>query len=265
MKSQNSYLRIFLIVIIAGTALGMFIKAGAQVDVVTYLTEEFKLQNIPVKEVVLLEENPLKIQIVATSFKDKGITFEDHLTLNSIDRTVALFAREKGYYIQSYRTFIQDSKGNRLFGEETIVDAEQVTSALNRIKTNISDNTVDTLATKEVGLLIGDFNLGSVSPLVDVTSLNGARYLYIQFSLSSMENAEKTASLLWSFQHTKYFRELKENGSQIAVYRARLLDEKGIILLDYLYDFQVNSGSWVQDERIPPLGGSPPPDSALPP
>jgi hypothetical protein len=80
-----------------------------------------------------------------------------------------------------------------------------------------------------------------------------------------MENAEKTASLLWSFQHTKYFRELKENGSQIAVYRARLLDEKGIILLDYLYDFQVNSGSWVQDERIPPLGGSPPPDSALPP
>ncbi len=263
MKKSRSRLQIVLLVLALGIALGLFIKAKAQVDVVTYLTEEFELQNIPIKEVVLLEENSLKIQIVATSFYDEGITFEDHLTLNSIDRTVSLFAREKGYYIQSYITIIQDRKGNQLFGEETIVDVEQITSALNRVKTNISDSKVDKLATKEVDLLLRDFKLNNASALVDVTSLNGARFLYIQLSLSSMDNAENAALLLWSFHHTKYFRELEDKGSQIAVYRAKLLDDKGVTLLDYLYDYQVNSGSWVQDERIPTLGGSPPPASEL--
>jgi hypothetical protein len=238
---------------------------SAQKDVVTYLTEEFKLQNVPVKEVVVLEENPLKIQIVATSFQNEGITFEDHLTLNSVDRIVALFAREKGYYIQSYRTIIQDNKGNQLFGEERIVDVEQINSVLNGIQTNISDNSVNALAIREVDMLLSDYKLENVSALVDVTSLNGSRYLYVQLSLPSMANVEKAATLLWVFHHTKYFRELKENGSQIAVYRAKLLDEKGVTLLDYLYDFQVNSGSWVQDERIPPLGGSPGPDPAASP
>ncbi|HMV96978.1 MAG TPA: hypothetical protein PKE48_11810 [Anaerolineales bacterium] len=265
MKNKRQYLKIFLLIAVVGIAFGFFVKAGAQVDVVTYLIEEFKLQSVPVKQVVVLEENPLKIQVVAVSFQNEGITFEDHLTLNSVDRIVALSAREKGYSIQSYRTIIQDNKGNQLFGEERIIDVEQINSVLNRIQTNISDNSVNTLAIREVEMLLSDYKLENVSAQVDVTSLNGSRYLYIQLSLPSMDNAEKAATLLWVFHHTKYFRELEENGSQIAVYRAKLLDEKGVTLMDYLYDYEINSGSWVQDERIPPLGGSPGADPAASP
>ncbi len=68
-------------------------------DIVSYLQERFQQQNIPVTKIIILNENPMQIEITVQSLSDGDVgTPEDSTNVLMVSREVTL-ADQNGYHI----------------------------------------------------------------------------------------------------------------------------------------------------------------------
>lgn len=261
MKNSKLFLGIILVLIVVGVAIATFLQANAQEDVIHYLEGKFKDQNIPVVEITILKASPLSLRIIVQS-ADEWTTTDDTVILNAVDRAVFIYARQDGYAVESLVRILQDSQGKQLDYTEKGADSEQLDKilTLNASLSILTDEDTKTLLSEKINHFLDEYNLQDAPVTLDVSSIDGYQTLTLELKTSSLDVANNAAFFFWSLPHFTLFDEIKADGANIALYRAKIIDENGKNLFDYFYDFQLGSGGWTQDERLQsPSGGGPVP------
>jgi hypothetical protein len=244
---------VFIVILVVSST-----RANAQEDVVRYLGDKFEEQNIPVVEITVLDASPLRLRIVVQS-ADEWTNTDDTVILNAVDRAVFIYARQEGFVIESLVRILQDSQGKQLDYTEKQADSERLDQilALNISSAILTDEDTKTLLLEEINPFLDEYNLHGVPIALDVSSTDGYQTLTLNLQTSSLDDANNAAFFFWSLPHFSLFNKVNSEGAKIVLYRAKIIDEKGANLLDYMYDFQLGSGGWTQDERLAKLGGDP--------
>jgi len=259
MKHKNLLSKIFLIIVgvAVGIAISLSTKTGAQNDVVTYLEERYKQQNVPVAGITVLQESPLRLQIVfQTTSEGKKGTPDDPINYHLVEREVILAAR-KGYFIQSFVTIVINPNGEQVFKSDTPVYADPKT--LEIAPARIADSDTSKMAGDGINLLIDKLNLHETTAVVDISSSDGFQTLNVQLLTPSLKEAYNAVDLTMSLRNL--ISETNAQGAQIVMYKVEIKDEKGNILLNYLSDLQLRSESWwnADNFQVDLFPGSPPP------
>lgn len=229
------------------------VSLDSQNDVVTYLQERYKQQNIPVAEITVLQESPLRLKVVIQSASNgKTGTPDDTIYYHLTEREIVLAAK-KGYLIQSFITVFINSKGEQFYESDTSVPTAP--EILEIAPSKIADD-----ITKKV--VIDNLNLYGMSlKSMEVSSLDGLQFLTLQVSSSSLEEANRAGTQLVG-SLPQLVNKVNTQGSQIELCRLEIRDEKGNILLNYLEDFQLHTRDWWSDDKFATdtwLPGYPPP------
>jgi|CXWL01.1.fsa_nt_gi hypothetical protein len=231
-------------------------RGSAQEGVVTYLEERFKQKNIPITEITVLQETPLRLQIVVQG-SSQGVTTDDMVMLKSIDREVFIFARQQGYLVESYISILNDNQGNQLDWTKQYADLDKIT-ALNMSHATLSDEVVQKIVSGRIHPYLKEYNLDDKNIIINISSEEGLQTLTFQLETASLEEADTAAFFFWTLSHFPLFSEINEQGAQIVWYRAKITNENGENLFDYFYDFQLDSGGWTQAERLQSPNGEGP-------
>lgn len=243
MKHQNLLSKAFLITV--GIAVGIVVslstKTTAQNDAVTYLEERYKLQNIPVTEITVLQESPLRLQIVIQTASEGSVgTPDDPINYHLVEREVVLAAK-KGYFIESFIRIFINTKGKQISKADSRVHADFKTLDITPSLT--ADN-----ITKD--MVNGNLNLYGMSlSSMDVSSSDGLQFLTLQVTSSSLEDANRAGPQLVG-SLPKLIDSINAQGAKIVMCRLEIRDEKGDILLNYLVDLQLDTQSWWKDENF---------------
>ncbi|MBI5965309.1 MAG: hypothetical protein HY863_17675 [Chloroflexi bacterium] len=243
MNPKNLFSKIFLIVV--GVAVGVVVslsaKTGAQNDVVTYLEERYKQQNIPIAEITVLQESPLRLQIVIQTAGDgRTGTPDDPINFHMVEREVVLAAK-KGYFVGSFSRVFVNSKGEKFPKADTPVYTDPDT--LNVAPSRIADNVTKDMVSEDLNL----YGMSLVN--MDVSSSDGLQSLTLQVSSLSLEEANRAGPELVA-SLPDLIHKINAQGAQIQICRFEIRDEKGEILLNYLLDLQLHSQSWWADEKF---------------
>lgn len=232
-------------------------QANAQDGIVRYLEAQFKEQNISVSEITVLNASPLRLLIIVQS-ADEWSSTEDSIMLNAVDRTVFIYARQEGFKVESLVKVLQDKDGNQLDYSDKTVDSERLDTMLAAQDSPLalSDKETASLLSERIDPFLDEYDLRDIPFVLNVTSVGGFQTVNLELQTSTIDVANKAAFFFWSLPHFSLFEELNTGGAHIALYKAKITDENGVKLFDYLYDFQLGSGGWTQDERLVELGGN---------
>ena len=254
-----------IVLILVIVAVFTSLRVAAQEDVVHYLKSYFEEQRIPVSEIAILESSPLRLRIIVQSV-DEWTNIEDTIILNAVDRAVFVHAHEKGYVVESLVRILQDNQGRQLDYTEKSVDFKQIEKILNQdtLHLALTDKETKEFLTGKIEPFLDEYNLHGNPIVFEVASVDGYQTLTLEMKTDSLDVANNAAFFFWSLPHFALFDDANIAGASIALYRARITDENGDDLFDYIYDFQLGSGGWTQDERLQPLGGGESEPSDLP-
>lgn len=112
--------------------------------VVIYLKERFEKQNVPIAEITVLQESPLRLQIVIQTAGDGKIgTPDDPINFHLVEREVVLAAK-KGYFVESFSRVFVNSKGEKFIKADTPVytDPDTLNIAPSRIADDVKKDMV---------------------------------------------------------------------------------------------------------------------------
>ena len=108
-----------------GSFFVFFIQASAQKaeEIVPYLVEKFRQENIPVVEIMVTKQLPLHLRVVVLG-ANRWSYSTNSAFWTSMQRVVFLDARQDGYRVESLIGILQNSQGEQLDSIEQ--DAGQV-------------------------------------------------------------------------------------------------------------------------------------------
>ncbi|MGC1374777.1 MAG: hypothetical protein WA821_01050 [Anaerolineales bacterium] len=252
MKNRTLLLSgILLVLIVAGIAFGIYVKVTAQPDIVSYLQERLRQQNVPVVEITILQQSPLRLQITIQSRSDgKKAMPEDPINLSLVSREVSL-ASQRGYVVERIVIVLLNNRGEPMGKTDESVNSQNMSL--------LSATTIDNTTVKN---LINDrINLYGMSVTnMDISSSDGLQFVTLQLSTPSLETANQA---LPDFIPTlnPLLEDINTQGAQIATLRLELKDEQGNFLLNYITDLQLHSkNAWMADGLTTDwLPGVPPP------
>jgi hypothetical protein len=258
MKHSKLLLSIVLVIVAIGIV-GSSIQASAQENVIRYLDRKFKEENIPVVEITVLEEVPLRLRIVVQS-ADEWTTTEDMVILNSVERAVFIDAPQEGYIVESLVSILQDSQGKQLDYTEQSANDEQIEMSLdiNKSSLKLTDEETKVLLMKKIDPFLDEYHLRGTTIMLDVFSKDGDQTVSLELQASSLDIANNAAFFFWVLPNFALFDEVNAEGANMVSYRARIIDQNGANLLDLIHDFQLGSGGWTQSEKLMDLGNPPP-------
>lgn len=256
MKLSKLLLGIALFIVAVSIA-GSLSQASAQEDVIRYLDKNFKEENVPVVEITILEEEPLRLRIIVQS-ADEWTTTEDMVILNSVERAVFVDAPADGYIVESLESILQDSQGKQLDYTKQDANKKQLERVLASGKRllELTDEKTRNLLIKKINPFLDEYNLDGVPITVDVSSTEGKQTVNLGLQTSSLDTANSAAFFFWVLPNFALFDEVNAEGANLVLYRAKIIDENGVRLLDLVHDFQLGSGGWTQSERLINLDNS---------
>jgi hypothetical protein len=263
MKYQKTSSKILLILLAIGITLGIYIQVRArqshiqvtpQQDIVSYLEERYKQQNVPVVSITVLNQAPLSLEILFQSGGEKRGTPDDPINFHLVEREVIL-AQQKGYVIESFTIITLNKFGEQAAKVHIPVHTEYM--ILDNPPAKISDSITKNLVSQKInphGMTIENMN---------VSSFDGIQTLSIQLSTSSFDEAKQTIPIFIDSLRS-WIKGTNALGAQIQVLQVQLRDEKGNILLNYMSDSQLRSENWWNADNFPFEWGEGPPTIATP-
>jgi len=246
MKTQIKPFYILLIVIVIGIVVSITVQVSAQEEPAKYLEERLRQQNVPVAEIKVvqqpplplepvveigfLQQSPLLLEIVIQSLseEDDKAMAEDAINMLLVLRE-ALLANQKGFSIDAITRVLINKTGKRIFAFFEPLYPEKKLPELSR------STVADEFTEKAVGEKINLYGLSLAN--AEVSSVEGIQTLTLKLSASSVEEAN---ALLPRFLPSLFgaVPALNAEGSQIAVYKVEVRDQKGNILFNYANDLQ---------------------------
>lgn len=264
MKNSKKIIALIAIFMVISGALGYYtIVQARKQEVVEYLSQRFHAANLPVTDIEVIELSPLQIQIVVQSLGD-FITPEDSINLHKVDREVFIVARQNGYKIERYTRILQDSNGKQLYKlDHGVADIQQAIEGM--IAPEISENDAQKILTEKINLLAEQYDIQKAKTKIDVSSFGEARFLEIQFIVSSIDEAYRIFGLLsnlFIYPTDRLIADLNDQGGNIAMCSYKIIDNNNTTLFFYFFDYQLQRGTWSSAENFEvDLGVSDPPSA----
>ncbi len=262
MKISKSLLWILLILVTAGIAIGLFAQAQAQKQkvegIIQYLEQRFAQENIPVREITILSESPLRLEIIIQSTSDFE-TPDDFMNVHKMDRDVFVLARLHDYIVDSYVRIMVNPQGRQTDYLEQ--DSKFKYIPIDTSPSHLPDAVALGMARDKINALIDKYDLRQISVInTDVSSSEGFQTLTLQLEAASLEEANKALALTQPMY--PMLKEINAQGAQIAVYHVLIKDKEGDLLVNYLYDLQLEYESIRMDKSLDSSGIFPAPAPA---
>lgn len=228
---------IIALVLTAGIFFGFFIRVKAQKieEVLPYLDERFKQENIPVAEINIVKYSPLHLSASVQGAGEWGDS-ENSALWKSIQRVVFLDAREAGYHVESLTGILQNRQGEQL--DYTEQDAGQV--QFDRPVTprapsgQLTDEETEALLLKKIDPLLDEYHLGGIPITVDIFSEARKQKVIVEIQVDSQEVAENAVFFAWTLPTLSLFAEANAEGANIFWYQPRVIDENGTNLTEMI-------------------------------
>jgi len=214
--------------------------ASPQQDVVGYLQERLKQQNVPFTQMKILQESPLEIEITLQSIST-GEKFapDDFINLHLTIRE-AVLANERGYNINGLTEVVLNKDGKTIdWGWSHLIGVYYLKLAPSTV--------TDALAMGLVDEKINTYGMSVVNK--DVSSFDGFKTLNLDLSTTSFEEANQTVSQIKDALGP-LAKDINAQGAQVVMVRLKVKDEKGAVLLNYLRDLQFETEGWWAAEGI---------------
>lgn len=251
--------KLLIILISISLITGVYMQVNAQEEIVNYLYDRFEQKNIPVIEITVLEKSPLSLQIVIQS-ENQWVTGEDMRLMKLVDREVLVFARQEGYFVDSYTRILKDSHGNQIDLVIQKPDLEKISRA-NFSHATLSDSVVQNMIEGRIKSEINKFSLNDVELKINVVSdLDGLQTLTLDAMITSLEQANNAVNFLMGLPYLSVIDEVNLQGGRIVFYIAKVTDENNENLFNYVLDIEMQSGSLIIDNKLQnPRGDGPSP------
>lgn len=236
------------ILITTGIALAISLQAQAQKGegIVQYLEERFKQENVLVREITILSESPLRLEIIIQSTSDFE-TPDDFMNVHKVDRDVFVLARLHDYIVDSYVRSMVNPQGRQTDYLEQ--DSKFKYIPIDTSPSHLPDAVALGMARDKINALIDKYDLRQISVInMDVSSSEGFQTLTLQLEAASLEEANKALALTQPMY--PMLKEINAQGAQIAVYQVIAKDQEGNRLIDYYFDLQLQHESWRGDKRV---------------
>ena len=243
MNNKRPLAKVFLVIIVALVATVLSRQVGSQQDVVNYLQERFQQQNIPVSEIIILNPDPLQIEITVQSLSDGEVgTPEDSMNVLMVSREVKL-ANKNGYHIAALVTNLINKSGVSLYQDSGPLNDEIISSVetFDLSKPVLSDEVTKDLVAKRLNL----YGLSLTS--IDVNTFDGIQTVTLKLSTESEGEASRSLSSFIPYLQV-VFPDVNAQGAQIGLCKVELRGKDDELLFNYTLDIQTRESSWWQAE-----------------
>ncbi len=206
-----------------------------QQDVVGYLQERLKQQNVPFTQIKILQESPLEIEITLQSVSEgKDWMPEDfeHLLLAQRE---AILAAEKGFDIERYTEILLNKNEESISWARIKINGEILYTKLS--PSNVADSVTKNL----VGEKINTYGMPVINN--EISSFDGFQTLNLSLSTNSLEEANRVLPQMRDSLRP-LTKDINSQGAQIVMVKLEVKNEKGEMLLNYLLDLQFGTEGW---------------------
>lgn len=236
MKNKKTLYKILLVLIILGLIKGSYAQVKAQQNVVTYLDERFKEQNIPVKEIKITQGFPLHIEIIIQSMSEGTLgTPEDPINYHLVEREVIL-SRQEGFYIDSFTRIFLSENGEQIAIDNTNVKLLQY-MFLDMSPSRISDLSAESIIKEKINLY------GMSATKIQIDSSRGLQNLTLYLTTESLDAVNKVLPQ-FMLSLRQLINDANMNGAKFIICRLEIKDKQENMLLNYMLDLQIDSENW---------------------
>jgi hypothetical protein len=250
MKYNTLLSGILLILVIIGIIFGFnqqskaqqsLVQPTLQQDVVDYLEERLKKQDVPVIQITILQVSPLQIEITTQSQSDGEEWMPEDFVYFHLVRREIILANIGGYAIDRYTEIMLNKHGESI-AWISIKAEERAISYMPPPSTSTDESTM--------GLVNENMNTyGMVVASEEISSLEGFQTLSLNLSTTSLDEANKVIPQFIDSLHSLAM-DINAQGGRVIMIRAEIKDENGNILLDYLLDLQLDMETWWKADGI---------------
>lgn len=253
MRTFKFLVQVLFAIILGGSIFGYYSYAQAEkAEITEYLSQRFQAKDIPVTEIQILELSPLRLEIIVQS-AGESITPEDLKNLHKVDRELFIVAQKNGYDIKRYVRILQNSQGKQLYKLDQGAKENQ-SGLTNANSPGANPHDLEALVGSQINSLVAKYHLQNTKFTIEVSDIDAGQSLDIQFTTPSVEEAFSVLGFLNDqliYPVDPLIENLNTQGGQIVVSTYEIKDDKGNILYYYLYDYQLQSGTWSSSENFP--------------
>lgn len=218
-----------------------------QQDIVSFLSDQLKKQNVPLASIEILQESPLKVEISiqSTSLTDKPLP-EDVINRHWAYRET-IFARQSGFNIDEVVLKVVNQNHAQIYWASHSLNDEFY--PLDFLFSPITD--APTLDESEIEKVVQETMSpgGMTIREVEINSSHDFRVLTIRFLSPSVQTANETIPQLILSSLPELMREVNQRGANVAIIILEVKDEQGIPLFTYLIDSQIGTEiAWQGDD-----------------
>ncbi len=198
---------------------------------------------VPVKSVQALKQSPLQVEIVLESSSDNELATPDDLWNNHLASREAELAYLTSVRIDSYRSVLVNTKGDIISSEWVFLDQSRPSQNLVIAK----PSAIDVITTQDLlknSLDTSGMAITSLEVSEDRIVRTNTKLVELILSTKSIDTANQTINTL-IFSLRPLLRNINEKyGAQIALFRLRIMDAEGKLLVEYILDLDTQSEDW---------------------
>jgi len=249
MKTSRKFMLGLLItsVVIAIVGVAFYtIKTNTQTQSIATLAERLNQRGVPVKSISVLSKEPFSIEIIIGS---SGNSVDDLWFAQLARREISL-AYRIGIDIDSYKLVLSNSKGEAISWEENYLYQDDPYRKITLEPLKVNDKAVQDLIIRQLDLY--GMSLDSIIVTSNPKIGDYDQFLTIQLSVQDIETANKSLSPFVLSLRSKVDDINSQYGARIVIYRVKLVDNKGNVLLSYVWDVETREETSSIAEGITP-------------
>jgi hypothetical protein len=206
------------------------------------IMSSLKEKGVPVISVSVTQKSPLHVEIViqSTSSNDSGT--QDDMWYRHLASREAELAYLNGFFVESYRLIVKNSKGDVISSDWTYLNSEMPSQKLSMEKSSGLDNaaTQDQLNSQ---LQLFGMTMKSMDVSNKIVREN-TKFIDLQLSVPDTQDINKILDqFILSFRATlKKVNDL--NNAHISLVRLYIKDKQDNVLLIYIYDLDTQAEHW---------------------
>lgn len=244
MKEKSTFrclLYIDLIIIFLLIAGGLLF-INYQNHVVSNLTDRFKQENIPLKDIAITSRVPFSIAITLQSKNDNiKLSAENAWNLVLADMETQLLYK-KVYFLHSYALNIVNSNDEEISSIESFLSPSNLSKKIVLGTPGVDDTSVSEMASTT--LVFGKFVVKKLDVFSDSRIKSSGKVLDIAFSTQNLESANESWLPLWASLQVFIGNANQKNNMSIILCHLTITDEQRNILLTWIQDEENGETTW---------------------
>jgi len=204
---------------------------------------------IPIKEVSILSESPMEVQITLQSTSQSEVATVDDMWNKHIAARWAELAYLTGPRVDSYQLHLVNTNGNVIGSEKVFLNSDYPSQHLATVEAAAMDEKAI------LAILQEQLDFLGMTPILWKAATGGVvrdntKVIEVDVSTPDIETANRTINLLVPDVSRAVQRINAKTGAQIAIFRLRVIDANNTALVDYILDLETGTEVWSVERGV---------------